>query len=796
MQETEAAVPAPAPAPKRSVFSAIAYWILLGMGFFIPVFFLPLASISPQFGTSFLFGFGAIVALASFIIAGLATNSLDFPKPSRYVLACIGIVPLAYACSALASGFSRQSLFGYTFDVSTVGFILLGFAYLLAVSLLFRDKVRIFYGYLAFLVSSLLLSLFIGIRLIFGTKALSFGIFTALTSTPIGSWNNLGIFFGICVIISLLTYQMASVSRLVRILLLVALFLSLFFLVLVNFSLIWLILAATSFLFILYSVSSSAQYPGFSWRARILAVPLYPLFVLVISAAFFIWGAGIGGTLSTKLGVTNLEVRPDFGTTMSIAKGTLADHLMFGSGPNTFVNQWLTYKPDEIVSTVFWNTDFPAGFGLIPTFAVTTGIVGMLSWLLFLGFYLYLGLKSIFGAFADSFVKYLLTSSFFVSLYLWIMAFAYVPSAVIFILTLFFTGLFFASVYVAGIIPLETRRFSGAKGFVFSLGSVALFAALIALGYGLYKNSASLWYFQKSSYALSQDGDITASEQDMLNAIAFVKGDVYFRALAQIELLKLNAIAQQDTSKVKPADIQQQFSDVLTNAIKAGLAARDVDPDNYLNWVALGQVYDAVSGPALKIEGAADSAEFAYTEALKRNPKNPGILVLLSRLAAGQNDLAAARNYALQAIQMKSNYLDAYFVLSQIEVSDNNLKAAVDSVTAASVIDPTNPAIFFQLGLLKYNEKDYAGAIAALEKATQMTPDYANAKYFLGLSYEAVGRHADAITQFEDIKVTNPDSAEVDAILANLKAGKPIFTGDTATSPEKGKTLPVKENLQ
>jgi tetratricopeptide (TPR) repeat protein len=117
-------------------------------------------------------------------------------------------------------------------------------------------------------------------------------------------------------------------------------------------------------------------------------------------------------------------------------------------------------------------------------------------------------------------------------------------------------------------------------------------------------------------------------------------------------------------------------------------------------------------------------------------------------------------------------------------------------VTAASVIDPTNPAIFFQLGLLKYNEKDYAGAIAALEKATQMTPDYANAKYFLGLSYEAVGRHADAITQFEDIKVTNPDSAEVDAILANLKAGKPIFTGDTATSPEKGKTLPVKENLQ
>ena len=148
------------------------------------------------------------------------------------------------------------------------------------------------------------------------------------------------------------------------------------------------------------------------------------------------------------------------------------------------------------------------------------------------------------------------------------------------------------------------------------------------------------------------------------------------------------------------------------------------------------------------------------------------------------------------AIKMKSDYLDAHFLLSQIEVADNNLSAAIKSVTSASVIDPTNSATFFQLGLLKYNIKDFSGAINSLEKAIKISPDYANAKYFLGLSYESIGDRAKAIGLFEDIKLTNPDNQELDSILVNLKAGKPIFNNTTETKPEKGKTLPVKEKTQ
>src|SRR3989344_3446372 len=684
--------------------------------------------------------------------------------PAKYIIGFLTVVPIAYALAGIANGFSRMSFLGYTFDISTAGFIMLSFGYLFLVSLLFRSKSRIFYSYFVFLLSSIILSIFLLVRIIFGAEVLSFGLFNTLTSTMIGSWNNVGIFFGICALLSLLTFEMIQGSKFMKILLSLALLLSLFFLALVNFSIIWVILAITAFLFILYRMfSAQSAYPSqTSFGKKLSKIPLYSSIVFLVSLVFVIWGATTGSYLSNKFSVTNVEVRPNLSVTLDIARNTLQSRPLFGSGPNTFAVEWLTFRPDDIISTIFWNTDFQSGIGLIPTFAVTTGAIGILSWLLFLGF------------------------------------FVYVPSTSIFILTFFFSGLFLASVYLAGLIPTSIHVFSRSPktGFLSSLIMVIFFIASSALGYGLFKNSQSLWYFQKSSYAFNTSNDINLSEEYMGKAIMAVPSDIYYRALSEIELAKLSLILSQDPKKVKPEDAQKQFSETLTTAIKAGIGAKDADPKNYLNWITLGRVYEAVSVPEFGIDGAYQSAQFAYNEALRRNPKNPGIFMLFAWLAVTGKDLKQAKQYALQAIAVKKNYIDAYFLLSQIEVADKNIKGAIESVTAASVIDPTDPGIFFQLGLLKYNSQDFDGAIIALEKAITLTPNYANAKYFLGLAYEAIGERTKAIEQFEQLAITNPDSEEVKTILTNLKAGKPIFTGTQSAKPEKGKTLPVKEKVQ
>ncbi|TSC70209.1 MAG: Tfp pilus assembly protein PilF [Parcubacteria group bacterium Gr01-1014_46] len=782
---------------KVALLNKLSFWILLAVTALIPVFFLPISFISTQFGSSLLFSFGVIVSAVLYIISGIVNGSLDLPKPAKYILGFSALVPVVYFLSGIYLGFSRMAFFGYTFDISTVGFIVLAFVYMFLVSVLFKDRKKILYSYYAFSLSALVFALFILVRIFSEGEALSFGLFTTSTATMLGSWNNIAVLFGMTAILSLLTLEMVRVSKAVKALLYLGLLVSLFFMALVNFTLIWGTLAVCTFTFLLYGMFNSNMYLsyGLSWKEKLSKVSFLPLIVFVVALVFVFWGTA-GVYLAGKLNVSNIEVRPSLSTTLDIAKNTIKSKPLFGSGPNTFVTQWLTYKPSDIVSSVFWNTDFTNGIGLIPTFTVTTGILGLLSWLLFLGFYIYLGIKSIFVRTEDLVARYLVNSSFFVSLFLWIIAFGYVPSTAVFVLTFFFTGLFFASIYSASIVPVVNRQFNlnPRLGFVSSLIMVASLVAVVSLGYGLFKSSLSLWYYQKSSFALNTNKDSKASEEYMLKAIVAVPNDIYYRSLSEIQIFKLNEVLSQDPKIVKQEDIQKQFTDGLTNAITAAKTATERDDSNYLNWVSLGRVYDAVSIPQLNITGAYESAQLAYIEALKRNPKNPGMLMLLARLSVNRNDLKQAEAYAGQAIQIKNNYLDAYFLLSQIEVANGNISGAVRSVTAASVIDPTNPAIFFQLGLLKYNQGDFKGAIEALEKATTMTPDYANAKFFLGLSYEVTKEHEKALKQFEDLAVSNPDSQEVKQILENLRAGKAIFTDATA-KPEKGKDLPIKENL-
>ncbi len=781
-----------------SVADKVTFGILLLVVFISPIFFVPQSFISIQFGTSLLFAFGVILGLIAFIAGTLKKGSIEISQSRLFVLGSLVAVPIVYTLSSLSHGFSRMAFLGYTFDLSTVGFLILAFVFLFLVSLVFRSRERIFYSYVAVVVSLLLVALFLLIRIAFGVDKLSFGVFTELTSTAVGSWNSAGIFFGIGAILSLLTFEMLSLTRFTKALTLVALASSLFYLAAVNFAMIWIIVAVTAFLFLAYKVFSVNDMSIMSWGDRLKRVPLTSLITLVIALVFVFWGGFLGNKLANMLHVSSIDVRPTLGVTIDIVKNTLKTQPIFGSGPNTFAAQWLSYKPADINSTIFWNTDFAYGVGLIPTFAVTTGILGLLSWILFFGVYLYLGFKAIFSKALDQFSLYLVVSSFFVSLYLWIMTIIYVPSIVIFILTFFFTGLFFATLYQNGFLATRTFVFNGnpRTGFGFTLGLVAVLLIVGALGYGLMNNSKSLWYFQKSAYAANTKGDLVESENYLAKAIATVPYDLYYRAQSEIALLKLNSLLSQDLSKANKDEVQKFFTDELTKGITAALSAEKADPSNYLNWITLGRAYEVAVPPATEVNGAYEGAVAAYTKALERNPQNPGINLLFARLEAAKNNIKKAKEYTIIAINQKQNYIDAYYFLSQLEVADKNIPGAINSVAAAAVIEPNNPAIFFQLGLLYYNAQDFKSAIESFNKSLSLSPDYANSKYFLGLSLVLTGDVPKAIMLFEELKVTNPDSKEVEFILTNLKAGKSPFANaqpPITTQPEKRQTPPVKE---
>ena len=146
---------------KNQFWDKVSFVILLGLTFLTPIFFVPASFISTQFGTSLLVAFGVILTAIIYFISGLTYGSLDLPKPSKYIISSMVIVPIVYVLAGIANGFSRMAFFGYTFDINTVGFIILSFAYLFLVSITFRQRTRIFYSYLAFVICSILISAFL-----------------------------------------------------------------------------------------------------------------------------------------------------------------------------------------------------------------------------------------------------------------------------------------------------------------------------------------------------------------------------------------------------------------------------------------------------------------------------------------------------------------------------------------------------------------------------------------------------------------------------------------------------------
>ena len=113
------------------------------------------------------------------------------------------------------------------------------------------------------------------------------------------------------------------------------------------------------------------------------------LFILLVSIAFVVQGDSLGNYVASVFNISQVEARPSWTTTLSIAGGTYKSSPIFGSGPNTFPEQWWAFRPDAVNATPFWNVNFESGVGMIPTSFVTTGMLGALAWGTFFLLFLY-----------------------------------------------------------------------------------------------------------------------------------------------------------------------------------------------------------------------------------------------------------------------------------------------------------------------------------------------------------------------------------------------------------------------
>lgn len=765
----------------RAAFTALMVAIFGSIMLVIPGISLPL-----DIGRGFVFSMGVAVSLLLWLFARMKEGRFFFPR--SIVLASVGGVALSVVLAAFFSEVPNVSFMGFGGELGTVSTVLSLCIALFLSSVYFQSRRRIMYLYGGILLSGLLALLYQGFVVL-----IELGKLPALTVLPdhlVGKWSDLAIFLGLSIILTLATLETFPVRKFFRSVLITTFVLSLLALAVSGATMVWITVGIFSLVIFVYALSFGkygARPAGSDKR-----VPLFSLITIFVALLFAIFGSYFSSTLvahnvAVPQRVAEESLRPSWQGTVAVSGKALAHDPIFGVGPARFLNSWLLNKPADLNNTTLWDANFNYGIGAVPTFAVTTGAVGILTWLVFAGLFLWVGFRAMLLASLDRIHHYLITTSFLSALYLWALAVVFVPNITIFVLAFVLTGVFLAAL-ASGDTVIKNYDFSFLNdpraGFISVFVLIVLFVGTFTGGALVTKRFLSYAYYQIAAIK-EHAGDLLGAEVAIQDALRLGNVDLYYRAGAEINMAQANQILASSNAK----NAQAQFSAIAQDMNTRALAATQADPTNYLNYLTLAHTYVTILPilPEAQRAQAHDQAMASYQKAQTLNPQSPAIMLEEAQLEIKSNNIDAAKQYIAEALNKKGNYIDAIFLLVQIQDSQGKLDDAIQSAETAALIDPNNVGIFFELGLLDYKKGDYAGAINAFERAVILNPYFANAKYYLGLSYSKAGRRQDAIAQFNDIASFSPE---------NAAAVKDVLEGLTGSSTTASTTSAIEKNAK
>ncbi len=770
--------------PRRVTFDTLAVWALVLTGAVAALAFIPSATIPFIYSKVSIVAIGGIIALALYILARLTRGNIIVPPAT--LLGAFWLVPAAYLLSSLFSGGGlRAGLLGTELETDTLGFMVILAAFATIVALTFRRSAqyRIF-----FKVASIVYALLLAAQVVFLILGhVASGKFSP-TANVVGTFSDLGMLAGLGITISLLALRFLSLKTLTKRFVWITGAIALIAIALVNSGFIWALVALTALGLFIEAImrrapmSADEDFDGVS-EVSLDAEPIQssetknlaaPLAVLVVSLFFLIGGSTIGASLVNAVGTNYLDVRPSWQSTFDVGSHTYASSPLFGSGPGTFGSQWLAFRDRTLNDTVFWNIDFTSGIGVIPTSAITTGIVGLLAWLGFLGLFFFIGIRTLlFRAPEESYARFVSIASFVGASYVLVLALATNPGPVVLVSGFFLAGLFVSSLRYGG-----SRREWGIifsrnprLGFVIVFGLTLLLLASVVAAYVVVERYLGSVAYAQAVQSLNA-GNLQKGSADINRSLLFAPSDRAYQLAAAASISQMQTIANDTTLSASQA--QQQFQAALSTGIQASTLATQIAPNNYRNWVVLGNVYQAVV--PLKIQGAYDNAKAAYAKAIALNPTNPTLPFALAQLEIAQGNGAAAEAELTKAIGLKRDYTQATLLLSQLQVQEGKAKEALQAAEAALYFAPNDPNVLFQVGILRLGTGNTDGAIAALSAAVQQNTQYSNARFFLAVGYANKGQFPQALDQLTAISNISAENAKaVEADIALLKIGKNPF---------------------
>jgi len=501
---------------------------------------------------------------------------------------------------------------------------------------------------------------------------------------------------------------------------------SLGLMLMIDFAGAWIVLAISLSLFLAFTLKTRL----FKDDTRKLLLPLF----LIIIAGFF----AIIDPIKTNLAKEQILGQ---GNSWAIAGNTLTDNaknIFLGSGPGTFFHSFAKEKPVSLNNTQLWQLRYDRAGNYISELLTTTGLLGFLGYVLMLGIIMTMvGLT-----FNISQLPMLIILGSII-----IAQLVYYQNSILGFMFWLILGLLAANW------KKEIKLFSFKDFAELSLiFNVVLICLSLLVAFGFYLGLKS--YYADIAYAQSENTtDLVEKRKFLEKAIEFNSQTIYYRAMAnRVYLNEIVGQMNKSLSQEESVFFQQKVAKTINNAKKAS----DIAPNNIIAWENLAMVYREIRTVA---EGASEWGTKAFERALKLDPTNPVLHTELGKLylAADNND--KARQEFEKAIELKSDYIDAYLQRSLLDEKESKNEEAIKSLEELADLYPLNIDVLFQLGRLYYNNKQTADAVVILERVIRLSPNHSNALYSLAIAYDASGEKKKAIDVLQKVLDLNPNNS-------------------------------------
>ncbi len=405
------------------------------------------------------------------------------------------------------------------------------------------------------------------------------------------------------------------------------------------------------------------------------------LFAWIISAVI---AAGFGINLYSSLPAQPFSsTLPPLAASWSVAVDMLRvpRTAILGVGPNNYHLAYTQFKPAWLNQTKLWNVQFTQGYNLPLTLLVSTGMLGLASWI-WLVLQILKQVKNN-SSLKNSPVTWMLLTLLATQL----------------VLPPFTSLLILFGLVLAAWLSLPEHQFNQIKlnHLTAQFLGIILLLSFAFGSYGLGRATAANYTFFKANQAgqSNQIVEMYQLQQRAINLNPYLAN--YRRRYALTNFSLATALA----NKTEPTkDEQANVIQLIQQSIREGRAATELQPADVRNWQILAQIYNNLTGVAT---GADQWAVNSYVQAIQTSPTNPDLRIALGSIFYGVGQFNQAEQLFAQAVQLKPNHANAHYNLANALIKQEKFEAAVISYENVLV-------------LIEPNSQDYQ--IAAKELTT------------------------------------------------------------------------------